>query len=398
MREKTNNLILSTTNTAKDITQEDWDRLFGANCLDSRNYHITLEESKMPEFNLGYLLAKENDQLKVIIPFFTMDFSFTTIIQGWPQKIIFKIQKILKRFLKIRLLFIGFPTTEELCIGIDPSQDCHALLEQALKEFRKIAKELEINNILFYNVTRKQTFLSDFLYKRDFIAMENFPNARLNIKSNSLEDYIQGLSRNTRKDIKKKLRKSAEHAELKMEVVDELNGIGSEIYKLYMNNFNDSNVHFETLTPDFFQSISRNMPGKVKFIITRYKNKIVAFNLCIINSDTCIDKVIGFDAELSHKLHLYHTTFCYNLEWCIKNGFRNYQLGIIDYHPKIRLGAELVPLHIYFRSNSPLINFLARKLIKFIEPRNFDPTLKVLSRKPTQNKACVVASECRSAV
>ena len=393
-----NQVSISLTNSARSIPQQDWDRLFGANCLDSRDYHIALEDAKMPEFELGYLTISHNNSLKAVFPFFIMDFSFTTIIQGKLQKIIFALQKRFKNFLKIKLLFIGFPTTEELCIGIDKTEDHNMLSELALDKFMQFIKEKKINNLLYYNVTASQSGLAALLDKKGFVRMENFPNARLKIRSDSLEGFIQGLSKNMRKSLKKKLRLSREAGDLKIEVAEDINEACSDIYRLYMNNFNNSNVRLETLTPEFFKNICRNMPGKAKIILTRNNTKLVAFNLCILNDDTFIDKVIGFDDEASRRFNLYYTTFCYNLEWCIKNGYRNYQLGIIDYHPKIRLGAELIPLYIYFKSTKPLMNFLAKKLARFIEPKNFDPALKLLARKSTQNKAGIVASESRGAV
>jgi predicted N-acyltransferase len=139
-------------------------------------------------------------------------------------------------------------------------------------------------------------------------------------------------------------------------------------------------VHFEILNPEFFRNISKNIPGKAKFFITRSGGKIVAFNLCLVNKDTCIDKVIGMDKEVSKAYNLYYATFFHNIEWCIKNNIRYYVLGITDYHPKIRLGSRLVPLYIYVKLFNPLLRLFTKPLLKFIQPKNFDPTLKYLQK------------------
>jgi len=118
------------------------------------------------------------------------------------------------------------------------------------------------------------------------------------------------------------------------------------------------------------------MPEIAKYFITYDKEKIVAFNLCLIKNNLFIDKFIGFDKELAHKYHLYFTTFCHNMDWCMKNGIRTYQPGTTDYYPKMRLGAKLIPLYIYAKSFNPLFNVLVRIFAKWIEPKNIDATLR----------------------
>jgi predicted N-acyltransferase len=167
---------------------------------------------------------------------------------------------------------------------------------------------------------------------------------------------------------------------LETEITDNIDNVINEIYQLYMNNFNDSNLRFEILTPYFFQNICRTMPGVAKYFLTRMEGKIVAFNLLFVKGDTCIDKFIGFDYSVALKHNLYYTTFCHNVDWCIKNNIRFYQPGQGDYDAKIRLGASLIPLFIYVKTFDPLLNFFIKPLIKILEPQKFDPALKNLEK------------------
>ena len=210
--------------------------------------------------------------------------------------------------------------------------------------------------------------------------MENFPNTILEIKAKNLEDFIQNLGSSTRKDLRRKLRKTASLVTLKTEVLTDIFAIQNEVYRLYTCNFEESDVHFETLTPEFFHNIQINMPESTRFFITRAGEKIVAFNLCLLKGNTLIDKVIGMDKKISRMYSLYYTTFCENIDWCIKNGIRYYVLGITDYHPKLRLGAKLMPLYIYVKLFNPLLKLFSRPLVRFIQPKNFDPTLKNLEK------------------
>ena len=378
MEEKITPLRFAIVNTIKDIPESDWERLFPEGPIEGYSYHKTLEESGLKEFSFSYLLARRDEQLVAIIPFFTTDFSFTTIIQGPLQKTIIRIQKVFSRFLKLKILFVGFPTCEELYIGISKEENLNEILDAALDNLYAFCRQEKIGTLLFYNLTEEQKPISKYLAAKGFARMENFSNSVIKMDVSTLDDYIAGLSRNARKNIRKKLRDSTLRAQLSTEIVDDIDGISDKIHQLYMNNFNDSKVHFETLTTDFFRNICRNMKGRAKFFITRDKDKIVAFNLIFIKGDKAIDKFIGFDEKLLFDYNLYYTTIIHNIDYCMKNGIRFYQMGITDYEPKLRLGAYLVPLYIAARFLNPALNLFSRPLVRMIEPKRFDPTLRKL--------------------
>ncbi len=378
MRTKQPLLHIEVYTTLKDIPQETWDRLFNAEIIENYCYQKTLEESHLKEFTFYYFVAKRNGKIVAIIPAFTSNFSFSTIIQGKFQKFILNIQKFLPRFFKIKILFIGSPTAEELYIGIPEEEDLNKILDKALKKIFTFARKKRTSAVLFYNLTRKQQDLADYLLRKGFTKMENFPNTVLKINATSIEEFMDSLGKSTRKSLKRKLNKTSELVELKTEMSEDVGFIKDRIHELYLTNFTESDVRFETLTKEFFQNICRNMPGIAKYFLTYDNTRLVAFNLLMIKNGTAIDKFVGFDTEVSHKYNLYYTTFIHNIEYCIKNNIRYYQMGITDYEPKIRLGATLSPLYIYVRLSNPILNFIGKFFIKSLEPKRFDPTLKNL--------------------
>ncbi|MCK9573512.1 MAG: GNAT family N-acetyltransferase [Candidatus Omnitrophica bacterium] len=380
MQNTNQELIFNITNALREIPEKEWKRLFPKATIEDYGYHKTLEESRLKEFSISYLTAKRGNILVAIIPFFTMDFSLTTLIRGPLQRIILSIRKLFKRFLMMRLIFIGSPTAEELYIGISKEENKTGIFLKALDKIYEFSRIKKIKTILIYNLTNKHAELSKHLRNSGFTAMEDLPTTRLEIKEKNFEDYISKLGSSTRKDVRRKLRKSAELTKLETEVIDNIDNIIDDIYQLYMNNFNDSDIRFEMLTRDFFLNICRNMPGVAKYFITRSEGKIIAFNLCFIKEDTCIDKFIGFDYSIALKYHLYYTTFAHNIDWCIKNGIHFYQPGQGDYDAKIRLGASLIPLSIYIKSFNPMLNLLMKPIIKTIAPKKFDPALKNLGK------------------
>jgi len=378
MRQNDEKLTFSISDTIDNIPKNDWDRLFGPSCIEGWGFHKTIEQSGIKEFSFHYALIKRNSTLCAIIPFFINDFSFATIIQGPLQKLILFVQKLWPRFLWIKIIFIGNPLNEKLRIGVSTNENINEVIKEAVNGLSSFSARTGASAMLFYNLTEGQKDIACALKQNGLLCMENFPNTILELKAKNLEEFIQDLGPSTRKDLRRKLRKTASLATLKTEVLTDINAIQNELYKLYACNFEESDVHFETLTPEFFRNIQKNMPESARFFITRAADKIVAFNLCLVKGNTLIDKVIGMDKTVSRMYSLYYTTFCENIDWCIKNGIRYYCLGITDYHPKLRLGAKLIPLYIYVKLFNPLLRLFGRPLVKLIQPKNFDPTLRNL--------------------
>ena len=377
MRKLKTPLSFSLVKTIRDIPKKGWDNLFGADTAEGYGYHRNLEEAHLKEFSFGYLMGKRGNDIKAVVPFFLMYFSFDTLIPGPLHKLFFK----LRHLLRMKILFLGSPTTEEFYFGLAKHEDLGMFLNKALPKIYELARKEKASAIAFHNLSSKNKFLAQALLRRNFIRMESLASTIIEIKAKSVEGHIQSLSKNMRKDLKRKLRRSAEQVMLHTEIRENIDDIIDKIYRLYSNNFTDADVRFETLTPEFFRNICRNMPGVAKFFITYDKDKIVAFNLCFIENDLFIDKFIGFDKEVAHKYHLYFTTFCHNLDWCIKNGIRYYQTGTTDYYPKIRLGAKLIPLYIYAKAFNPLLNTIVRLTAKWIEPKNIDSTLREIEEE-----------------
>ncbi len=372
-----NSLTFKIKHTINDIPESAWRDLFDKGIVENYGYHKTLEESGLKEFSFAYLTAERANKLCAIVPFFIMDFSFDTLLPDHFKKI----AKRLKPYIKMKVLFLGAPTTEEFYFGLSSEENIEPFFNQAIQELHSFCKEKNVCGLNFYNISDKNAALRRYLQKNGFIEMESLPTTMIEIKASSLDDYIRGLSKNMQKDIRRKINRSQSQVQLTTETRDNIDDISQEIYRLYLNNFSDSEVRFEVLTEDFFRRICRNMPNEAKYFITYAGTKIVAFNLFMAKDGLFIDKFIGFDEETRIKYHLYFTTFCHNIDWCIKNGCNFYQPGTTDYHPKLRLGAKLIPLYNQAKGFNPLLHNFLKLISRFIQPINLDPSLKEL-RKP----------------
>jgi hypothetical protein len=55
---------------------------------------------------------------------------------------------------------------------------------------------------------------------------------------------------------------------------------------------------------------------------------------------------------------------------------RFYQVGQTDYHPKLKLGGRLVPLHVYVRHYNPILNLFLKLMAGALTPDKFDENIK----------------------
>jgi predicted N-acyltransferase len=118
------------------------------------------------------------------------------------------------------------------------------------------------------------------------------------------------------------------------------------------------------------------MPGQTKYFLWKINGKLVMFLFGLVSKDMFIDYYVGLDYSITHKYHLYFVKFRETLNWCIKNGIKQYEMGITGYEPKRRLGFDFVPLYLYVklrnRALRPAFNFICQ----FLKFENYDPALK----------------------
>lgn len=376
MNQRPGRISFSVKNSIAEIPRADFDRLFESGLIEGYDYQKTLEESGMRGFSFGWLSACRDQELTALIPFFIMDFCADTLM----PPVLHKLTHKFSRFLKVKILFLGSPTTEEFHLGISDGESLEEVIDAALNTLNDLTRRERVQFVSFYNLSRKNASLAEILRKRNFIKMNGLPGTIIKIEAGSLEDYIKGLSRNMRRDLRRKLKRSAVQAQLTTHVRQDIDGIEDDVYRLYLNNFDESGVRFEVLTKAFFSGVFKNMPQDARLFTTYDGDKLVAFNLCLAKNGFCVDKFIGLDMSVALKYHLYFTTFCHNIEWCIKNGYRYYQPGATDYHPKLRLGAKLIPLFIYTKSKNPILHLILKIIAPLIKPENIDTSWKSAGR------------------
>lgn len=346
------------------IEKVDWDALFG-DVPEGYNFYRAIEESGFKEFSFFYILLSESGRLCCIAPVFLHDFFVDRVLEPSLSKIIARLRCVFPRFFVFKTLFCGSPFGEHGTVGID-TRDRAAVVVHLARALQRFAAEQQASLIVFKDFRPEDATMLDVLTTEGFFKTDSFPSAVVDLNVGSFDEYLSTLTRATRKDLRRKLKKSGCRAHIKAEVVDRVDSVLDDVYRLYLQTHDAGATKFEKLTRDFFLSISKHLDRHCKYFLYYVNEKLAAFNLCFLYDDLMIDKFIGFDYSISRDCNLYFVSWCHNIAWCIQHGVRRYQVGQTDYAPKTHLGARLLPLYAYARHTNPVINSILRILARFL--------------------------------
>jgi len=350
--------------SVNQINREAWDSVFGS-IPEGYGFYHTLEKSNLKEFSFYYLLLYRDGNILSIAPLFVTDFYLDIVLDGVIKKVIHHIRHFIPRFFILKTLFCGSPFGENGALGItDGFKDTRILIDELAKIMRRFSKENKISFNIFKDFLKGDTILLDSLKHNGFLKVNSFPSVRMELNFNSLEEYFGSLRCSVRKDLHRKIKKAFSRSDIKIEIVDSVEDIIDDIYRLYLNTYWAGEVKFEFLTKDFFLNVSKDLKPHTKYFLYYINGKLCAFNLCFLYDNLLIDKFIGFDYEIAQEYSLYFVSWCFNIEWCLKNSIRFYQVGQTDYEPKTKLGGTLIPLYAYFKHHNFLFNFFMRLLAR----------------------------------
>lgn len=359
--------------TAAKYEEAIWDRLLPDDA-ESYRYHLAFDLSKVAGFRTGYAAVRRGGIVVCLAPYFITDYRLDSTVQGALKRFTNKLHGIAPGLLTLRLLCVGSPVTDSCKLGTTRDYPFDTDMIAALhEELEQIAAHEGASVIAFKDILETDAKrLAQPLQQAGFSQVENMPVATNSIGFASLDQYLETLSYAMRKNLRRK-RKALQHVQ-----IEEYDGMPPDldaIYQLYLNCYERSELQFEKLTPQFFESIAALMPHNCRFVLYRAEGRLIGFNLLLHRDGVLLDKYIGLDYELSHKYQLYFLSWLHNIEMAIRDGFHTFQSGQAAYETKIRLGSELQQTHVFFRHRNPLFNPLLRLASRFLAYANFDVAL-----------------------
>ena len=365
----------------EDLGAEFWEAFFPAHWKDHR-YYRTLEETFSGEFPQRYLVLREQNgtdpgPVRAVQPLFFVEQDLTVSLANWVRAAL----RPLRRWLRMRLMMVGCIVGEaqtglaEAATAIPP----RVVLAMA-KALEAYARHEGISIVLLKDFpVAYRDGLHPLTASGGYTRLPSLPGVRLPLDFASFDDYVQSrLGKATRKNLRRKFREvdalpEPVTLEVKTSVTEEE---AAALHTLYERVALRGDVHFEVFTKEYFLSLGQRMPEQTRYFIWRHAGQIVAFSFCTVHGGAIYDNDIGVDEDASPTLHLYHLTFRDIIRWALAQGLECYYSAPFSYDPKLHLRMELVPLDLYARHLSPVINFFLRRLAPLAAPTRQEPLLR----------------------
>ena len=353
-----------------------WQTVFPPSWKDYR-YHQTLEETFSHEFPPRYLVLRKpaSRTIRAILPLFFVEQDLTVSLAPRLRALL----RPLRRKLTLRLLMAGCIVGDAQIGLADPDDDPAAVFAELDDALELYARRERASIRLFKDVPESyRPALAPLVAQGRYTRLPSLPGVSLPLDFANFDDYLQNrLGKSTRKSLRRKFREIDVLAEpITLEVKNSVTPAEAvALHALYERVALRGDVHFEVFTADYFLKLGERMPETTRYFIWRHAGQIVSFSFCTIHDGAIYDNDIGFDESVASSLHLYHATFRDIIRWALAHGLKHYYSAPFNYDPKLHLRMGLVPLDLYARHTSPLVNRLLRWFAPLAAPTRQEPLL-----------------------
>jgi hypothetical protein len=212
--------------------------------------------------------------------------------------------------------------------------------------------------------------VADACRKAGFVLVDGQALAYVPIDFTSTDEYLSRLSHARRKGLRRKLR-SRESLEIEAVPAGDSRfndeSLLATLYALYRNVYDQSEIHFDLLTAEFFRAVLQDADVNGIVFLYRASGVLIGFNLCVWQNAMLIDKYVGFRYPEARDYNLYTVSWFHNLEYALQRGFRTYVAGWTDPEVKRHLGAHFTfTMHAVYVRN-PILRTLLKPFKRFFE-------------------------------
>ena len=209
-----------------------------------------------------------------------------------------------------------------------------------------------------------------------FFSTPSYPGAEARFPTGRKADFLSAMKSSHRQQLKRKLRRSAEAADLSVEVVQAPGQeLLDEIFALFMQTYEKALTRFERLDMRFFARVALEPRAHFLLLRDRANGRLAAFMLLFDLGDTVINKFIGIDYARPKDEMLYFRLTDAAIDWAIAKGATRLQSGQTGYRVKIELGHALTPLTNFGRHRIRPIHAIYALVARTISWKTLDTDL-----------------------
>jgi len=310
------------------------------------------------------------------VPIFSATFDLLTTADDDLKKKVIKLPfyQRWRKLLQPNTCFVGTTVSEYslLTNRLSPDLLARHIKQQYSQKFPfTIVKDIPQHSPLLDTATNNysQSFIEQLMLL-GFIEVEGQALAWVPIDFDDIDDYLSRLSYSRRKNFRRKLKLQNQLIIGIIELGDSRffeQSVLDYYYQLYLNVFEQSEIHFDLLSEDFFRRLLQNKDANGKIFTYYHQDKLIGYNICFEYQNTLVDKYIGFIYPKARELNLYYISWFYNLNYAKQRGLKAYIAGWTDPEVKASLGAKFTfTKHMVYIRN-PILRAILNKLSRKFE-------------------------------
>lgn len=354
------------------VDPEAWDALFPGD-PEGWRYLRAVEDAGIEGFELFYVLVRRGGRLVAAAPGFLTEYRLDTTVQGPIRRLTSALYAVAPGLLTLKLASLGSPVTETASLGLRPDTPDHPSLCGALyRGLEQHARRKGVRLLAVKDIPGAATDARIAARRSKLNPMSSLPTAVLRLEGLASEDdYWASLSHATRKDLRRKLKKSRATVERVRDVAPH----AQTIDRLYTATRDRAEMQFEDLNWRYFQAVVDRLGDAAALFLYTVDGEAIAFNLLVGRDGVWVDKYFCADAR-GPDHNLYFVSWIHNVRFVLGERGRRLVAGQAAYDAKLRLGCGLEPTTIFFRHTLPPVNAVLALASRFVGVEETDPTLK----------------------
>jgi hypothetical protein len=367
-----------------DIERADWERCLPGEA-EGWDYYSACETCLPNASQPVAISVSRGSEVVAVAPLFYLEHRIDSALHGHARSITDALNRVCRGVFSVRVIGIGSPYAERCHLGcaatLGPAERSEALACM-LRAVEDYAASVRIALTVVKDlVARDARALVHPLERLGYAPLQSLPVAVVELPA-SMDDYLVQLSRATRKDVRRKLRKASH---VTVETIEDTSAVATEMERLYRSTQLNSALDYgdlEVLPAGYFRALSQLPRGRAAVKLYRAADKLLAFNLLFFERDRVIDKFIGIDYELARDYDIYVLSWMENVREALRRNARYLQTGQTAYRRKIQLGSRLTPCVVYFRHRSPPLHAVLRVVARWLAFDRHDPELRDYLARP----------------
>jgi uncharacterized protein len=275
--------------------------------------------------------------------------------------------------LRPRTCFVGTTVSEYALFPaeIAPEELVRDLVERAAEYPFVIVKDIPTDAVLVGDEALAYSRrVAQACAAAGFVLVEGQALAYVPIDFADVDEFVARFSHARRRNVRRKLRQRARVDLETLSTGDARfydDGFLAQLYPLYRSVYDQSEIHFDLLTPEFFRAVLQDGSINGTLFVYRAGGSMIGWNLCFRHGEILHDKYVGFVYPAAREHDLYAVSWFHNLEYALSTGARTYVAGWTDPEIKRQLGARFtLTVHAVFVRNRA-VRALLRPLRRWFE-------------------------------